>query len=52
MLYQGNGRLINTPVPHSGGTGFKFRPGALLSWLRYFVIFFAPPPQDYFRIEH
>jgi hypothetical protein len=32
-------RVVSTPASYSGDTGFKFRPGDRLFWLRFFVFF-------------
>jgi hypothetical protein len=39
------GRVVNTPVSYSAGTGFKFRPGNRLAWLRFIVVFISPSRQ-------
>jgi hypothetical protein len=37
-----SGRVVNTPVLHSGGPGFKSRPGHRLSQIKFFVVFLSP----------
>jgi hypothetical protein len=37
------GRVLSTPALFSGGTGFKFRLGHWLSWLRFLWISSVPP---------